>query len=117
MLKLKKLMITWWQQLIGIPIALLLFMYAPQFIYWLDDTSAPLDAGVLHIVNFAMVQLLIYNALAWIGIVVSFPVIAKFFTTYFEPAFINLTNYQKCVIALFILFAYIFALVLLSLAL
>jgi hypothetical protein len=105
---------NWWQQLIGIPAALFLFFGAPVVYRIFDPSSASYDAGVLHIINLSMVELLCYYAAAWIGLIISFRPAARVLTREFETHLNNLSSWQKLKFSLSLLLAFCLFLVMLS---
>lgn len=108
---------TWWQQLIGIPMALFAFFIAPVVLRFFDPTAAAYDAGLLHTPVLVWVEFLIYNALAWVGVIVSFKPLASWFRIEFHETFKTLTSWQKLKLSFAVYFTYLLLFVLLTLAL
>ena len=98
----------WKEELLGIPVALLIFFFSPVVLRWIDPTAGAYDAGVLQIIIYATVALLIFNGLSWMGIKLVFPEVFHYFQNKFKTDFDKLTEWQKVKIAFFT-WAFLFA--------
>lgn len=68
MLSIIKAFLKEYNELIAIPIGFLLWVLFPPFMRWLDPTAAPLDAGVFHIIVFALISFLFMTMFVWLFI-------------------------------------------------
>lgn len=108
---------NWWHIPLGLLTALVCFFLAPTILRLFDSTAAAFDAGILHIINLVNVELLVYNAFAFIGIIVTFRPLATWFKHSFKNDFIQLTPWQKNKLFFSVYFCFVLCFVLLSLAL
>lgn len=122
-----------WHELISIPIAVVLWIFSPIFLRWIDPTAATFDAGVLQKILFAVIALFVCNGVVWLLIKLTFPRAYKFLDDKFEMLLGNhayqreelsdkeksyyLTSFQKCVLvlALYISLCLCFVLLVISL--
>lgn len=124
-----KRFISNWNEIITIPLALVLWYLSPTFLRWLDPTAATFDSGVLQNYLLAAIGLLLFNGVAWLIVKLTFPGIYRYLDSHMENAvensptitavserekMFNLSTLQKCVISLSIFFFYFLALVLLA---
>lgn len=125
--KVKKFIFTW-NELITIPLALVLWCLSPTFLRWLDPVSATFDSGILQSLLFAAIGLLFLSGVAWIIFKITFPKAYRWLDDVFESSFdersfmpaitekekmLYLTTYQKCVLSVLLFAIYLFAAVLL----
>jgi hypothetical protein len=88
-----------WNELMGIPIALLLWILSPWLIRMIDPTAGVYDAGIFQVIIFTLIQYFIYSAVAWLSFKLTFPEaysqLDQMFL--FDPSFKNdqLTKWQK----------------------
>jgi hypothetical protein len=73
-----------WHELITLPIAMLLWVYSPTFLRWIDPTAASYDAGIFQIILFAIIELMVFNAVVWIIIKLTFPDVYKYLDEFLE---------------------------------
>ena len=92
------------EELWSIPVALLIFWFAPYAFRLVDPTAGAYDAGVLQLITFAIVSVLILQACAWIGLQRVFPELFEFFQNEFKTAFSKLTEWQKVKVSLLVFF-------------
>ena len=116
MKKLIKFIFHEWNEFLSIPLGLLLFFGFPYVLRFFDSTSAAYDGGVLHSYIAAIAGMLLIHGFAWILLRITFPKIYLFFDNMFEEhihkqgsfspsitereKFLNLSLWQKCVLAL-----------------
>lgn len=117
MRRLRSFLLSWWHIPVGIAAALLAFFTAPALFRLVDPTAAPFDAGILHVINLVNVELLIYSALSFIGIIVTFRPLARWFKHDFKNDFTQLKPAQKCALFFSLYSLFLLSFVLLSLAL
>ena len=106
----------WKEELWSIPVAFLVFFLSPYFLRWIDPTAGTYDAGIFQIILFAVICLLVFNGLAWLGIKVVFPEVFKWFQGEFSKDFNSseITKWQRIKISLCLYLAFLFALVVLA---
>ena len=124
-----KKFISNWNEIITIPLSLMLWYLSPTFLRWIDPTAATFDSGVLQNYLLAAIGLLFFNGVVWLIIKLTFPGIYQYLDEPMESAvtaspsytavsdrekMFNLSTLQKCVISLSIFFFYFLALVLLA---
>jgi hypothetical protein len=66
-------------EIIGIPLAILIFWFSPVALRWLDPTAGIYDAGVLQSLSVAAIYVLCINTAAWLGVRVVFPFVFNYF--------------------------------------
>jgi hypothetical protein len=115
MRKLLAILKEWKEELWGIPVAcLLLFVVGPKLIQWVDPTAGLYDAGIMQVILFAIIALLIYNGVAWLGIKQIFPEVFDYFQKEFATDFKNLEKCQKLKVSVLLYLAFLAALVVLT---
>ena len=62
-----------WNELLGIPIALILWILSPWLIRIIDPTAGTYDAGIFQVILFTIIQYFIYSAVAWLSFKYTFP--------------------------------------------
>lgn len=75
MTKLKNVGLWMWrmrQELIGLPVAVAIFLVSPMLLYAVDRTAGVWDVGTLQGLSVASVQLIVANTVARIGAAVNF---------------------------------------------
>ncbi len=110
-----------WNELVSIPLAVLLFWIGGSLIRFIDPTAGLFDAGIFQIIIFAVAAFLFLHGIAWIVLKLTFPKAYKFLDEIFEEEIdqssrlaCNLTIYQKCVLVLLYFFGCLFAMVFLA---
>ena len=106
-----------WNELLTIPIALLLWHLSPMVLHWIDGTSSTYDAGIFQTIIFTIIQLLIYNAVVFLIIKLTFPGLYKFLDDAIETEVFNnghTTYEQKMKIVLWIFSLYMIVIAILS---
>lgn len=106
-----------WNELITIPIALLLWFFSPVLLHWIDPTAAVYDAGIFQTILFTIIQLLVYNGVIFLLIKLTFPGLYKFLDDAIETEVFNnghTTYEQKMKIVLWIFSLYMIVIAILS---
>lgn len=98
-------------ELVGIPLALLIFWLSPIVLRWLDPTAGVYDAGVIQSLSVAAIYVLIIVTAASVGLKVNFPHVFKYFNQDegFNLDYKLLTKWQKIRLSLFLYCFYIAA--------
>lgn len=60
------------QELIGLPVAVAIFLVSPMVLYTVDRTAGVWDVGTLQGLSVASVQLIVANTVARVGAAVNF---------------------------------------------
>lgn len=60
------------QELIGLPVAVAIFLVSPMLLYAVDRTAGVWDVGTLQGLSVASVQLIVANTVARVGAAVNF---------------------------------------------
>lgn len=114
-----------WNELVTIPLAIVIFWLGGAFIRLVDPTAGLFDGGIFQIIIFAVAAFLFLHGIAWLVLRITFPEAFKYLDEVFEvdisdpenkpvPQEWKLTKYQKCVLVLFYFFGCLFAMVLLA---
>lgn len=80
-----------WNEFWGIPIALFLFIVAPQIIRIFDPTAGAYDLSVLQALLFGLAAFMFVKGLVWLLIRMDFPKLYKFLDNRLDAFY--LTNY------------------------
>jgi hypothetical protein len=107
----------WKNEAIGIALAVTLFLCTPHILHFIDPTAGAYDAGVLHALIFAIVAVLTFSFLSWIGMKVNFGELFDYSQNGFAEDFKTLTAWQKISLVLLCYFAYLLAFVAMAKAL
>lgn len=100
-----------WNELISIPLAMLIFFISPYLLRSIDPTAGAYDAGIFQILLFAIISFLVCQAMIWIILGMIWPKIREHFETGFNSDFLELTPWQRTKTSLLIYFALFFLLV------
>lgn len=107
-----------WNEVITLPFAMLLWYYSADLIRFFDPTAAAYDGGIFQIILFTVIQVLVYNAVAWLIIKITFPDIYKYLDSFLEANLKlsreHITVWEKSKIALWLFTLYFLALVVLA---
>ena len=112
-----------WNELISLPLAMVLWYFSADLIRIVDVTAAAYDGGVFQIYLFAFIGLLIANFVTWIMLKINFPGIYHYLDNFLEQNLKNrvtasgiepLTTWEKSKIALFLFALYFLGFVLLA---
>lgn len=66
-----------WNELLTIPLAFVLWWLSAPLLRTVDPTAGVYDAGIFQIILFALIAFLIFQAMAWITLKLSFPNVYK----------------------------------------
>jgi hypothetical protein len=98
----------WKQELVGILIALALFLLSPIALRLIDPTAGTFDIGILQPIIFATVAILTFSFLSWVGLKVNFNNVFSYLQDKdFENDFKTLTAWQKIFISVLLYFFYL----------
>ena len=107
-----------WNEVITLPLAMILWYYSADLIRFFDPTAAAYDGGIFQIILFTVIQVLVYNAVAWLIIKITFPDIYKYLDSFLEANLKlsreHITVWEKSKIALWLFTLYFLALVVLA---
>lgn len=103
-----------WNEILSIPVALILWFTFPYIIRLFDATAAFYDSGVLQQIIYAIIAVLIFHGLAWLLIKLTFPKLYDYLDNEFEDLFTNLfsSEWEKTKISLSIFALYFLAFIL-----
>jgi hypothetical protein len=73
-----------WNELAGLPLALILFMISPSILRLVDPTAATFDAGVLQVIILGVIAFLVASALSWLMVKLTFPQLYRYLDEVFE---------------------------------
>lgn len=113
-----------WNELWTLPLAFILWWLSPYLLHIIDPTAGTYDAGIFQVILFTIVQFMIYHALAWIFLKITFPGVYKYLDDKIESkinenpgmAFPDrhYTEWQKAKLSLFVFALYLLSMVMLS---
>lgn len=103
-----------WNEILSIPVALILWFTFPYIIRLFDATAAFYDSGVLQQIIYAIIAVLIFHGLAWLLIKLTFPKLYNYLDNEFEDLFTNLfsSEWEKTKTSLFVFALYFLAFIL-----
>jgi len=101
-------------EFLTIPAGLVIWIASCNLLRWIDPSSGVFDSGVFQVPIFAIIQLFIFVAIAWLLMRIVFGTVTKHLKTDFKTEFTNLIPWQKLIISYGIFFALLYALILLS---
>jgi hypothetical protein len=117
MLHFKTRLFRWLQEhneYVPLFIALLLFLFSPIALRFIDPTAGTYDVGVLQVMILAVISFCVFQAVVWMTLKVNWLPLRKYFEHDFTDDFFNLTPCQKITISLSVYFFLFLLLVLLS---
>lgn len=88
------------KELLSILFLLILFLCSSTVLRLVDETAAPLDAGILSAILVAILAFLLFKALTWWLIENIWPVLGNFSKEQFHSHFNHLSSCQKIIIYL-----------------
>lgn len=107
-----------WNELVTIPLALLLWYFSDTFLRWLDPTAATYDAGIFQIILFAIIQFFIFSGVIWVYIKITFPKVYKYLDdvlgSNLEPQNDKMSQWEKSKVVLWLFSLLLLAIVLLA---
>lgn len=111
-----------WNELWSLPLALILWWASPWLLRLVDPTAGTYDAGIFQIILFTVIQAMVYHAVAWILIKMTFPGVYKYIDVFLERSLFNkwenkensLTQWQKSKFSLFVFALYLLYIALVS---
>lgn len=98
-----------YNELLSIPIALVLFFTFPRFYRQFDATAGAWDAGYLHILVFVLTAINLFSGVSWILMRLNFPIWYKYFDDNMEQEVLEDIGYRKALFPLTIYFLYFLA--------
>lgn len=105
-----------WNELISVPIAIVLWFVVPDFVRLIDPTAAFYDAGVLQQILYAVIAVFIFHGLAWLIIKLTFPKVYDYLDNILEETlnspYSSQWEHTKTVLFLFALYFLAFILTL-----
>ncbi|NPV12665.1 MAG: hypothetical protein HPY57_12840 [Ignavibacteria bacterium] len=103
-----------WNEIITIPIAIILWFTLPYIIRLIDNTAAFYDAGVLQQIVYAIIAVLIFHGLAWILLKITFPKVYDYLDNTLEKKYDSyyLSEWEKVKFSLFLFSLYFIAFIL-----
>lgn len=84
-----------YHELITLPIGFVVWMLSVHLLRWMDPTAAVFDAGIFQVPIFAIIQFLIYVAIAWIVLGVVFGNFKRYIKTEMKTDFKELDPWKK----------------------
>jgi hypothetical protein len=106
-----------WNEILTIPIALILWHHSPQILRMVDPTAATFDYGIFQIILFAIIQFLIYHGVAWLLFKWTWPKMYKFLDNTLESIIFgngSITTWEKIKLVMWIFTLYLGGLIILS---
>jgi hypothetical protein len=105
-----------WNELITIPLGLIMWKYSGSLLRWLDPTSVEYDAGIFQIILFTIISFFIYTGVVWIYLKITFPKVYKYIDDVLGDNLEekDLTTYQKSKIVLWLFSLLLITMVILS---
>jgi hypothetical protein len=105
-----------WPEVLGIPLAIMLWFMIIPFLLVFDRQAGIVDVGVFHVIVVGLIKALVASAAAWTLIRFQFgPAVYKYLAQGFKHDFTNPLNGEKCErsrLALWLLSLYFLAFVL-----
>jgi hypothetical protein len=114
MLKRLKRFILKWNELITIPIGLIMWKYSGFLLRWLDPTSETYDAGIFQVILFTIISFFIYTGVVWIYLKITFPKVYKFLDDDLGIEKNELTKWEKSKIVLWLFSLFLLSMVFLA---
>jgi hypothetical protein len=106
-----------WNEILTIPVALILWYFSPELLRLIDPTAATFDYGIFQIILFTIIQFLIYHGVAFLLFKWSWPKMYDFLDNTLEGIVSgngSITIWEKIKLVLWIFTLYLVSLVLLS---
>lgn len=107
---LKEFVGRWANELIAVPVAIVLFLLSPLLLRWIDPTAGVYDVGVFQIILLAVVTLLILSAIVWLMLWMGWRTVFDYFQNDFRHEFSTLQPWDRVRIASAFFLAYLLSL-------
>lgn len=112
-----------WNELITVPIIIILYIIVMPLIRMIDPTAGAYDGGYFLKPFVVVTHFLIYHAVVWLVIKVTFPSVFKYLEMTFERLVYDkgefngdVSEWRKVWVAVSLFFAYLFGLILVALS-
>jgi hypothetical protein len=102
-----KLWPDWW----SVPLTFLGWFFYPYLMHQVDPEAGFFDAGVLEVIVIAVLAIISFNAVAYMGVKFNWGIVFRYYADSFSNDFKTLTPWQKVKITLFVYSLYLLALV------
>lgn len=89
-----------WPELLGLPLALLIFLLSAPLLRLLDPTAAVYDLGILQKIFLGVITLLALNAAVFMGIKFNFPTVYSYYKRLLIVEFFQITPWQRILLFL-----------------
>ncbi len=106
-----------WNEVLTIPIALILWYFSPVLLRMVDPTAATFDYGIFQLILFTIIQFLIYHGVAWLVFKWTWPKMYKFLDNTLESVIFGngaITVWEKIKLVMWIFTLYLGSLIALS---
>jgi len=106
-----------WNEVLTIPIALILWYLSPFLLRMVDPTAATYDYGIFQLILFTLIQFLIYHGVAWLMFKWTWPKMYSFLDNTLEGIVFgngSITVWEKIKLVMWIFSLYLGSLILLS---
>ncbi|WP_276496725.1 hypothetical protein [Pontibacter litorisediminis] len=84
-----------WPDILGLPLAIILFILSAPLLRWLDPTSAVFDLGILQKLALGGIAMLMLNAAVFLGIKFNFPKVYAYYKDVLPLDFFKITPCQR----------------------
>jgi hypothetical protein len=103
-----------WNELISLPLAILLWAFSPELIRMIDPTAGVYDAGIFQIIIFTLIQFFLFTGISWLYLKLVFPRGYDVLDELFNNPLNQISLWQKSKLALCLFSLLLLSLVLLS---
>ena len=113
-----------WNELWTLPLAFILWWMSPYLLHMVDPTAGTYDSGIFQVILFTIIQFMVYHAVAWIMLKITFPGIYRHIDEVLEKKITetpgmaypdrHYTEWQKAKLSLFLFALYLLCIVMLS---
>lgn len=110
-----------WNELITVPFIILLFIFVVPVVRAIDPSAGIYDGGYFMKPLMVVIHFLIYHAVVWVTLKITFPKVFKYLDSIFEGQVFEegigeLTEYKKVWVALSLFVVYLLGLILVALS-
>ena len=105
-----------WNELLSLPVAIILWYFIPYILRWVDPTAGSYDIGILQVLFLATIGLYFGLAIIWLALKLGAPDIYKKLDECLVNNNDELTKWQKIKFSLYYFLGLLFAWVLLVIA-